>query len=106
MTLERGNLFDKELVTDLINKVTGKSSLAVLSKQVPIPFNGQKEFVFTMDNEIDIVAESGKKSHGGIAIEPVTVMPIKIEYGARISDEFIYASEEEQIKTLEGFNDK
>jgi HK97 family phage major capsid protein len=105
MTLERGTLFDPKLVTDLINKVTGKSSLAALSKQTPIPFNGQKEFVFTMDKEIDIVAESGKKSHGGVSLAPQTIIPIKFEYGARVSDEFIYASEEEKISILKAFND-
>lgn len=105
MTLEKGTLFDPELVTDLINKVTGKSSLAKLSAQTPIPFNGQKEFVFTMDSEIDVVAESGKKSHGGVSIIPQTMVPIKIEYGARISDEFMYATEEVQIDMLEAFNE-
>lgn len=105
MTLERGTLFDPKLVTDLISKVTGKSSLAALSKQTPIPFNGQKEFVFTMDKEIDIVAESGKKSHGGVSLAPQTIIPIKFEYGARVSDEFIYASEEEKISILKAFND-
>lgn len=105
MTLERGTLFDPKLVTDLINKVTGESSLAALSKQTPIPFNGQKEFIFTMDNEIDVVAESGKKSHGGVSLAPVTIVPIKFEYGARVSDEFIYASEEEKISILKAFND-
>ena len=43
MTLSKGNLFNPELITDLINKVKGKSSLAVLSQQTPISFNGQKE---------------------------------------------------------------
>ena len=105
MTLERGTLFDPKLVTDLINKLTGESSLAVLSRQTPIPFNGQKEFVFTMDNEIDVVAESGKKSHGGVSLAPRTIVPIKVEYGARVSDEFIYASEEERISILKAFND-
>lgn len=104
-TLERGNLFEPELVTDLINKVKGKSSLANLSQQTPISFNGQKEFTFTMDSEIDIVAESGKKSHGGISLEPITIIPIKVEYGARVSDEFLYASEEEKINILKAFND-
>jgi len=33
MTLERGNLFDPQLVADLINKVVGKSSLVTLSQQ-------------------------------------------------------------------------
>lgn len=105
MTLERGTLFEPKLVTDLINKVTGESTLAALSRQTPIPFNGQKEFVFTMDNEIDIVAESGKKSHGGVSLAPKTIIPIKFEYGARVSDEFIYASKEEQISILKAFND-
>ena len=104
-TLSKGNLFDPELVTDLINKVKGKSSLAVLSQQVPIPFNGQKEFTFTMDSEIDVVAENGKKTHGGISLAPLKIIPIKVEYGARISDEFMYASDEERINVLKSFND-
>lgn len=105
MVLERGTLFVPELVTDLINKVQGKSSLAILSKQVPIPFNGLKEFVFTMDNEIDIVAESGAKGKGGVTLTPQVIVPIKFEYGARITDEFMYASEEEQINILKSFNE-
>src|SRR5665647_122330 len=105
MTLERGTLFQPQLVTDLINKVTGASSLAALSGQTPIPFNGQKEFVFTMDSEIDVVAESGAKSRGGVTLTPRTIIPIKVEYGARVSDEFMYAAEEEKISILQAFND-
>lgn len=103
--LERGSYFDPELVADLINKVQGKSSLVILSQQKPIPFNGQKEFTFTMDSEIDVVAESGAKSHGGISIDPITIIPIKVEYGARVSDEFLYAAEEEKIAIIKAFND-
>lgn len=105
MVLERGALFDPTLVTDLVEKVQGKSSVARLAQQSPIPFNGQKEFVFTMDSEIDVVAESGKKSHGGISLAPRTIVPIKVEYGARVSDEFIYATDEERINILKAFND-
>lgn len=104
-TLSKGSLFDPELVSDLINKVKGKSSLVTLSQQKPIPFNGQKEFTFTMDSEIDIVAENGKKTHGGISIAPLTIVPIKVEYGARISDEFLYASDEEKIDIVKAFNE-
>ena len=105
MAAERGNLFDPTLVTDLISKVRGKSSLAALSGQKPIPFNGLKEFIFSMEKEIDIVAENGKKTEGGIKVEPVKIVPIKFEYGARVSDEFLYATEEEQIEILAAFND-
>ncbi|AXU11165.1 phage major capsid protein [Parvimonas micra] len=103
--LSKGTLFDPELVTDLINKVKGKSSLAVLSKQVPVSFNGNKIFTFTLDKDVDIVAENGKKSEGGVSVEPVKIIPIKIEYGARVSDEFIYAADEEKISILKAFNE-
>lgn len=103
--LSKATLFDPELVKDLINKVEGKSSLAVLSASKPVPFNGSKEFIFTMDNEVDIVAENGKYSHGGINLEPVIIIPIKVEYGARVSEEFMNADEEEQLETLKNFNE-
>lgn len=105
MATKRGNLFDPELVSDLITKVRGKSSIAELCAQTPIPFNGLKEFTFSMDSEIDIVAEEGKKTEGGISMAPLTIVPIKFEYGARVSDEFLYANEEEQIDILTAFND-
>ena len=103
--LSRGNLFDAQLVGDLINKVKGHSTLAVLTGQSPIPFNGMQEFTFTLDNDIDVVAENGAKTHGGVTVEPTTIVPIKVEYGARVSDEFIYASEEAKINILKAFND-
>ena len=105
MALEKSTLFDPKLVGDLINKVQGASAIAQLSGQTPIPFNGQKEFIFTMDSEVDVVAESGAKSHGGVTVTPKTIVPIKIEYGARVSDEFLYAAEEEKIQILQAFNE-
>lgn len=98
-------VFSETLVADLMNKVRGKSSLAKLSVQEPIPFNGLKEFTFTMDKEIDIVAENGKKTEGGITVDPVTIVPIKFEYGARVSDEFMYASDDAKLQVLKAFNE-
>lgn len=105
MATTKGTLFDPELVSDLVTKVRGKSSIAALCGQTPIPFNGLKEFTFSMDKEIDIVAEEGKKTEGGLSLAPITIVPIKFEYGARVSDEFLYATEEEQIDILTAFND-
>ena len=103
--LSKSTNFDPRVVEDLVSKIVGKSALAKLSGQKPLRFNGNKEFVFDMPNEIDIVAENGAKSHGGATVTPVTVVPIKFEYGARVSDEFLYASEEEQLNLLESFTD-
>lgn len=103
--LSKGSKFDPVLVKELFDKVKGKSSLAALCNQTPIAFNGQKEFIFTMDDEVDLVAENGKKTRGSVSLAPVIIVPVKIEYGARISDEFLYASEEEQIEILRNFSD-
>lgn len=101
--LNKATLFPEELIPTLLNKVKGKSSLAALCKQEPIPFNGYKEFTFNFDKEVDIVAESGAKGKGGVTVTPVTVIPVKFEYGARISDEFKYASEEVKLDYLTAF---
>lgn len=103
--LTKGSLFPPELTNKMFNKVKGKSSLAALSASEPIPFNGKKEFTFDLDNEVDIVAENGKKSNGGATIEPVTIIPIKFEYGTRVSDEFVDGSEEVQLSYLQAFSD-
>lgn len=81
----KGTMFDPKLVNDLVTKVKGHSSIALLSKQTPVSFTGNKEFTFSLDSDIDIVAENGKKSHGGLTITPVVIAPIKFEYGARVS---------------------
>lgn len=103
--LNKSTLFPEELVPDFIQKTTGASALAQLCAAQPIPFNGLKEFTFTMDKEIDVVAESGAKTKGGVTVSPVTIVPIKVEYGARISDEFIYASEDVRLDYLTAFSD-
>lgn len=103
--LERGTNFPAELVNEFINEVRGKSAVAKLSDQRPLSFNGNQYMVFNMPNEIDVVAENGKKSHGGITVDAKTIVPIKFEYGARVSDEFMYASEEKQLDILRAFSE-
>lgn len=102
--LNRGDLFTPDVVADLINKVKGKSSLAVLSNQSPIEFNGSEFFTFDFDNEIDVVGESQAKSHGGVSVDRIVVRPYKVEYGARLSDEFLYASQAKRINMLKEYN--
>jgi len=103
--LSKGTLFPEELIPEFIQKTKGASALANLCAATPIPFNGMKEFTFQMDKEIDVVAENGAKSKGGVTITPVTIVPLKVEYGARISDEFLYASESAQLDYMSAFSD-
>ena len=88
-----------------MNQVKGHSSIAALCGSEPIPFNGKEYFTFNMDNDVDIVAEAGAKSAGGGQVGSKTIVPIKIEYGMRVSDEFIYGSEEVALDILKAFGE-
>ena len=101
--LTKGELIPEVVVSDMFNAVAGHSSLARLSANKPIPFSGQREFIFSLDKEVDIVAENGKKTPGGGKVEPVNVVPIKFEYSMRTSDEFLYADEEYRLGVTEQF---
>lgn len=103
--LSRGTIFPADLVTEMFNKVKGKSSLAKLAPAEPMPFTGKEEVTFSMDHDVSIVAENGAKVHGGVTATPVTIIPVKFEYGARVSDEFKYASEEVRLQYLRAFAD-
>lgn len=98
-------IFPEILTKEIFNGVAGKSSLAKMSQQRPVSFVGNTEFVFSMDSEADIVAENGAKTNGGAEFEPVHIIPVKFEYGTRVSDEFIYASEEQRLETLRTFTE-
>ena len=104
-TLSRGTLFPPHLVGNLINLVQGKSAIANLAGSVPVPLNGMKEFTFNMEGEIDIVAENGQKSAGSLVVQPRVMTPLKVEYGARVSDEFMYAADEEKVSILQSFSE-
>ena len=101
--ISMGTNFPPELVKEMMNQVVGHSSLARLSARKPIPFNGEKIFTFSLDKEADIVAENGAKSVGGATLGTVNITPIKFEYSARVSDEFMRADEEYQLNVLEEF---
>lgn len=101
--LSKGALFPPELTNELINLVRGKSSIAALSAAEPVRFNGQTIFTFSLDKEVDVVAENGAKSNGGATIGTVSMTPVKIEYGVRVSDEFVRASEEIRLQYLRSF---
>ncbi len=103
--LQRGTMFQPETVKELFSKVAGKSSIAKLAGTMPVAFNGNEIFTFAMDDEANIVAEGGAKPAGSLNVAPIKIVPIKIEYGARISDEFVYGSEEKQLDILSQFTE-
>lgn len=102
-SLKQSTLFKPELVKELISKVQGRSVLAKLSSQTPIPFNGVEQFIFNLEGNAQIVGEGKQKGDGKATIEPKVIKPLKFVYQARITDEFKYASEEKQLEYLSQF---
>lgn len=104
-TLTRGTLLPPVVTNELFSKVRGKSSLAKLSGAEPIPFNGKEVFTFSLDKEVDLVGENGAKSNGGATVAAIKMVPVKVEYGVRVSDEFRYGAEEVRLQYLQAFAD-
>ena len=104
-SLKQGTLFQPELVKELISKVQGRSVLAKLSSQSPIPFNGVEQFMFNLEGNAQIVGEGQQKGAGKAVVDTKVIKPLKFVYQARITDEFKYASEEKQLEYLSQFAD-
>lgn len=103
--MKTGTLFKPEVVKELISKVQGKSVLAKLSAQTPIPFNGVEQFIFNLEGNAQIVGEGEQKQAGKAKITSKVIKPLKFVYQARITDEFKYASEEKQMNFLSAYMD-
>ena len=104
-TLQKGVLFTPEQTNELITLVKGKSTLAKLSASEPMPFNGKDVFTFSLDSEVNLVGESDAKANGGGAVASVSMVPVKVEYGLRVSDEFKYGADEVKLQYLAAFVD-
>ena len=101
--LSMGTNFPAEVSAKIFNLVRGKSSLAKMAPEEPIAFTGTDVFTFNYDNEVSVVGENQPKANGGLTVAPVTIKPVKIEYGARVSDEFMHASDEKRLEIMQAF---
>ena len=97
--------FPAELVKDVFLKTKGHSSIAKLADQTPIAFSGTDVMTFAFDGEVNLVAEGGKKGKHTGKNEPIHIVPLKVEYGQRVSAEFIRCSEEKQLDYLGAFTE-
>ena len=95
----------EELITEIFSKVQGHSSLAKLATQIPVPFVGAEEMVFSMDDEVSIVGEGENKPPHDAKFESVVIRPVKFVYQHRLTDEFISMAEEQQLPYLQAFTD-
>src|SRR5699024_3350078 len=105
MVLKTGDLFPAKTVNEIYSKVKGHSTLARLSNQQAIPFAGEKEFIFNLEGNAQIVGEGELKKDGKAVMDSRVIKPVKIVYQARITDEFKYAALEKQLQYMKAFVD-
>lgn len=103
--LQAGTLFSPELVNELFSKVKGKSVLAKVSNQNPIPQEGLEYFVFDMEGNAQIIGEGEQVKEGKATAKPKVVKPYEIVYQSRVSDKFLKMSEKKKIDLLEKYNE-
>ena len=97
--------FPSNLVKEVFVAAQGHSSLAKLAKQEPLSFSGTDIMVFSFDGEVNLVAEGAAKGSHTNGKDIVKMVPLKVEYGARVTNEFLKASEEKQLEIMRGFTD-
>ena len=97
--------FPSELVKEVFLTAKGESSIAKLANQTPVAFSGTDIMVFNLDGEVNLVGEAAAKGQHTGSNPVIKIVPLKVEYGQRISDEFIKCSEEKQLDYLRAFNE-
>lgn len=102
-TVTKSTKFPAQLVTEMFSKVKGHSSIARMCGSEPIPFVGKDVFTFNFSSDVSVVGEGGAKPAGDAEVTPVQIRPIKVVYQSRVSDEFIYASEETRLEYIKAF---
>ena len=103
-------VFPHELVKEVFIGAKGKSSIAKLSGQTPIAFSGTDVMTFSLSGEVNLVGEGTAKGSHTNGADTIKIVPVKVEYGARVNDEFVRCAEEKQLEYLsrfaEGFSGK
>lgn len=104
-TVEKGSLFPVDLVKEMFSKVAGHSSIARLANQIPVSFAGNEIMTFSLDNEVELVAEGAAKGATTATVAAVTIAPVKVVYQTRFNDEFVKCAEEKQLAYLQEFSE-
>lgn len=97
--------FPAELVREVFVQAQGHSSIAKLSNQTPVAFSGTDIMAFSFGGEVNLVAEGGAKGQHTNGNSVINIVPLKVEYGARVSDEFLRCSDEKRLEHMRAFTE-
>lgn len=104
-SIKKSTNFPAVLTKQMFMNIKGHSSLAKMAQGEPIAFAGNDVFVFSPATDVSVVGEGSAKPAGDGTLATKQIRPVKVVYQARVSDEFVYASEEAQLQYLESFRE-
>mgnify|MGYP004627246651 CR=1 FL=1 len=90
----------KTVVTNIINKASGVSTIAALSQSQPQLFADATHMVFSPSSEAEIVGEGKTKGSYEQAFTPVPAKIVKLVTTTRTTDELKYADEDNRLEIL------
>ena len=91
----------RSVVTELSGKIVDESVIASLSPSKPTLFADETHIVFNPSAEGDVVAEGAKKGAYDQAFTPVEGKRIKVVTTTRVSNELIWADEDNKLEIIE-----
>lgn len=89
------------VVTTLINKAKDTSTIAQLSPNVPKKFADETNLIFNPTAEAEVVEEGAAKGSYEIDTKPVVGKRFKVVTTTRVSDELVWADEDNQLEIIE-----
>ena len=90
----------RSVATELINKVKDTSTIAALSPAKVETFADQDHLIFNSSSEAEVVAEGAKKGSYEASFSTVEGKRVKIVTTTRVSDELVWADEDNQLQII------
>lgn len=100
-----GITLPRSVVTNILDKAKGVSTIAALSTPKPQLFADSTNLVFNPSSEAEVVAEGGKAGSYEQTLTPVTGKIVKLVTTTRVSKELVYADADDRLEIISAIQD-
>ena len=90
-----------DVVTTLLPKIQGNSTIATLSPRKPQTFSEHENIIFTPTAEAEVVEEGATKSSYEVGTSFVQGVRVKLQTTTRVTEELQWADEDDQLEIID-----
>lgn len=90
-----------DVVTTLLPKIQGNSTIATLSPRKPQTFSEHENIIFTPTAEAEVVEEGATKSSYEVGTSFVQGVRVKLQTTTRVTEELQWANEDDQLEIID-----